>query len=99
MCNLCQIPIVRPAGVTAGALDSPAPLRHTYEGRTYLFCSEPCKWIFTSRPERFAGHKSLVDRLLSGDITPPDLGGVLRYMGLSEAEQGRDATDYDWAHR
>ncbi|MEV0387610.1 YHS domain-containing protein [Nonomuraea sp. NPDC050643] len=99
MCNLCQIPIIRAAGVLAGALDSPAPLRHTYKGKTYLFCSEPCKWIFTRRPERFAGHRSLIDRFLGGDIDPPDLGGVLAYMGLSEAEQGGDATGYAWATR
>lgn len=97
MCNLCHLPIVRPAGVVVGALDDPAPLRHTHNGRTYLFCSEPCKWIFTKRPERFAGNRSLIDRFLAGDINPPDLGGALAYMGLSEPEQGQDATGYAWA--
>ncbi|ABD09600.1 toluene 4-monooxygenase protein A [Frankia casuarinae] len=97
VCNLCQLPIVRAAGVEAGALASAAPLRHTHGGRDYLFCSEPCKWIFARRPERFAGHRSLVDRFLAGEISPPDLGGVLAYMGLSPAEQGQDATGYAWA--
>jgi toluene monooxygenase system protein A len=97
-CNLCQLPIVRAAGVALGALDTAAPLRHTHEGRTYLFCSEPCRWIFTQRPERFAGHQSLVDRFLAGDITPPDLTGVLAYFGLSPTEQGTDATNYAWAN-
>ncbi|WP_040790839.1 aromatic/alkene/methane monooxygenase hydroxylase/oxygenase subunit alpha [Nocardia paucivorans] len=96
-CNLCQLPIVRAAGVTVGALTDPAPLRHTHEGRDYVFCSEPCRWIFTRRPERFAGHRSLIDRVLSGEISPPDLGTVLEYFGLSAEEQGRDATDYAWA--
>jgi toluene monooxygenase system protein A len=98
-CNLCQLPIVRAAGVQAGFHSSAAPLRQVHKGRTYLFCSQPCQWIFTQRPQRFAGHLSLVDRFLSGQITPPDLGGVFRYMGLSEAEQGQDATGYAWAHR
>jgi toluene monooxygenase system protein A len=96
-CNLCQLPIVRAAGVEARFHSSAAPLRHVHGGRTYLFCSQPCRWIFTQRPQRFAGHLSLVDRFLTGQITPPDLGGVLRYMGLSEAEQGQDATGYTWA--
>jgi toluene monooxygenase system protein A len=96
-CNLCQLPIVRAAGVIAGAHTDPAPLTHVYKGRKYLFCSEPCRWIFTQRPDRFAGHQSLIDRVLSGEISPPDLGTVLQYFGLSPDEQGQDADDYAWA--
>ena len=96
-CNLCQLPIVRAAGVTAGAHTDPAPLTHIHNDRKYLFCSEPCRWIFVERPERFAGHQSLIDRVLSGEISPPDLGTVLAYFDLSPDEQGQDADNYAWA--
>lgn len=96
-CNLCQLPIVRAAGVIVGAHADPAPLTHVHDDRKYLFCSEPCKWIFTQRPDRFAGHQSLIDRVLSGEISPPDLGTVLQYFGLSAEEQGQDADGYTWA--
>ena len=49
------------------------------------------------RADRFAGHQSLIDRVLSGEIAPPDLGTVLQYFGLSAEEQGQDADNYAWA--
>lgn len=98
-CNICQLPIVRAGGVRAGYLNDAAPLVHEHNGRRYHFCSEPCRWIFQQQPERYAGHLSIVDRFLGGAISPPDLGGVLEYMGLgAPEEQGRDATDYAWAN-
>jgi toluene monooxygenase system protein A len=66
-------------------------------GRRYVFCSEPCQWIFEQNPSRFAGHLNLIDRFLAGQIQPMDLGGALGYMGLSPAECGTDATNYAWA--
>ena len=40
LCNLCQLPalFVRPGRNTACTLE--------LDGRRYLFCSEPCRWIF-----------------------------------------------------
>lgn len=67
-----------------------------YEGRRYVFCSRPCKWIFDEEPERIAGHRSVVDRLYNGVIQPPTLDGFLRYMGLPPEERGQDAHDYSW---
>src|ERR1700704_4178225 len=51
LCNLCQLPtlFVRPGKNTACTLEA--------DGRKYLFCSEPCGWIFTQEMSRFAGHK------------------------------------------
>ena len=97
-CNICQLPVVRAAGLLVGANTDPAPPRYVHEGRVYQFCSEPCKWIFTQRPDRFAGHKSITDRLWTGDIQPLNIGGLLAYMGLSEPEQGTDADNYAWAY-
>jgi len=98
-CNLCQIPLATAAGYMTGHLQTPAPLMLDYNGRRYIFCSEPCKWIFEENIERFAGHLSIVDRLLSGHIQPPTIPGALTYMGLSPAECGDDATNYAWAFR
>lgn len=90
VCNMCQIPVCSP---TVGV----PPRRVTHNGRTYTFCSEPCKWIFEQNPARYAGHLSIVDRLLAGYIQPPDMAGALAYMGLSPAEQGTDAMNCTWA--
>jgi len=97
VCNLCQIPVVSPAGYAVGFLKSPAPLLLDCQGRRYTFCSEPCKWIFEQNLGRFQGHLGLIDRFLGGLIQPPDLGGALAYMGLSPEECGQDATGYAWA--
>jgi toluene monooxygenase system protein A len=68
-----------------------------HNGRRYTFCSQPCKWIFEENIERFAGHLSIIDRLLAGQILPPTIPGTLAYMGLAPAECGDDATNYAWA--
>ena len=36
-------------------------------GRKYIFCSEPCAWIFSREPERYADHKGVVERVLAGE--------------------------------
>jgi toluene monooxygenase system protein A len=69
---------------------------HT-DGRRYYFCSPPCKWIFDIAPERYEGHKSLVDRLLGGMIEPGTLEGMLQYMGIFPGERGADPDNYEWA--
>ncbi len=97
VCNMCQIPVVTPAGFRAGKLESPEPQIHIHEGRQYVFCSEPCKWVFQLNPARFAGHTSVVDRFLGGEIQPPTIPGALEWMGLSPEEMGQDATNYAWA--
>jgi toluene monooxygenase system protein A len=99
VCNMCQIPVVTPAGYAAGHLRSPEPFVLDHNGRRYNFCSEPCRWIFTLNPERFAGHLSIVDRFLAGQIQPPTMEGALAYMGLSPEEMGNDAENYAWAAR
>jgi toluene monooxygenase system protein A len=97
ICNMCQIPLVNPAGFNAGRLAHPEPLIVDRDGRRLLFCSEPCKWVYEQNPARFAGHLSLVDRFLAGHIQPPTMEGALAYMSLSLAEMGQDATNYAWA--
>jgi toluene monooxygenase system protein A len=91
VCNLCQIPMCSP---TIGV----PPQLVTHNGRVYTFCSDPCRWIFEQNPARYAGHLSIIDRFLAGDIQPPNVAGVLAYMGLPPAEQGTDAMNYAWAY-
>ncbi|MEI6372676.1 MAG: toluene monooxygenase [Actinomycetes bacterium] len=97
ICNMCQIPLCNPAGYLMGYLDSPEPFIHIHNGRKYSFCSKPCQWIFEQSPGRFQGHLNFIDRFLAGMIQPPNLMGGLAYMGISPAEMGQDATDFEWA--
>src|SRR3712207_4177299 len=74
------------------------PLEHN--GRLYHFGSEVDRWIFEQEPERYQGHLSIVDRFLAGKINPPDLGGVLQYMGLGVvSDGGDDAHNYAWIEK
>ncbi len=84
ICNLCQLPTV-----------FASPKRHTVRtfnpaGRTYLFCSEPCRWIFEQQIERFAEHMTVVDRVVAGEA-PSDLIDLHTWMGHeSSASMGKD---------
>ncbi|HVU72825.1 MAG TPA: toluene monooxygenase [Mycobacteriales bacterium] len=84
LCNLCQLPtlFVRPGRNTACTLQ--------VGERNYLFCSDPCRWIFSQEPARFAGHHSLVDRIVLGEA-PGKLTDLHRWMGLdAPVETGKD---------
>ncbi|HEY4796749.1 MAG TPA: YHS domain-containing protein [Mycobacterium sp.] len=84
LCNLCQLPtlFIGPGRNTACTL--------AMNGRRYLFCSEPCRWIFQQEPQRFAGHKSVVDRIVAGEA-PGKLIDLQQWMGLTTpAENGKD---------
>ncbi len=84
LCNLCQLPtvFVRPGHNTACTA--------TANGRRYLFCSEPCRWIFTQELDRFGGHKSVIDRVVAG-MAPAGLADLFRWMSLeAPVETGKD---------
>lgn len=84
LCNLCQLPtvFVRPGRNTACTSE--------LDGRRYLFCSEPCRWIFTQESERFAGHRNVVDRIVVGEA-PGKLTELHEWMGLdAPLETGKD---------
>lgn len=94
ICNMSNIPVV---GTPFKHLVD-FPLEHN--GRLYHFGSEVDRWIFEQEPERYQGHMSIVDRFLAGKINPPDLGGVLQYMGLGVvSEGGDDAHGYSWIEK
>jgi Methane/Phenol/Toluene Hydroxylase/YHS domain len=67
-----------------------------YEGRTYYFDSDVSKWCFDLEPERYAGHLNVVERFVAGLIQPPDLPGLLGWMGVTPEVMGDDVYDYHW---
>jgi toluene monooxygenase system protein A len=94
-CDLCQLVLSAgtPQKNTASTLD--------HEGRRYVFCSEPCRWIFETEPERYAAHKNVVGRVLAGEA-PANLVALLRqYFGLDYASWGKDVNGglYPWLER
>jgi toluene monooxygenase system protein A len=91
-CDLCQLPLSAgtPRNNTANVL--------AYQGHDYIFCSQPCRWIFLCEPERYANHENLVKRVLSGEA-PADLAALLTdYFSLTPDTWGKDvySGDYDW---
>jgi toluene monooxygenase system protein A len=95
ICNVSQLPIVGIPGNGWDVRDYPLD----YEGRTYHFGSEIDRWVFQQEPARYRGHKSILDRFLSGQIQPPDVGGILNYFNLGPGEMGDDAHAYAWVER
>ena len=91
-CDLCQLPLSAgtPHNNTANVL--------AQEGKDYIFCSQPCRWIFLREPERYANHKGLVQRVLTGEA-PADFTALLTdYFRLTPDTWGKDvyAGDYEW---
>lgn len=91
LCNLCQLPtaFIRPGKNTACTLD--------YNGRKYIFCSEPCRWIFQQEPIKFASHKNVIDRVFAGEA-PTDLQGAIKWFEITPDVMGRDLYqgEYPW---
>jgi len=91
-CDLCQLVLCggTPLHNTAQTLE--------HDDRKYIFCSEPCLWIFRQEPERYAGHKDVVKRILSGEA-PANLLELLRkYFLLTQDMWGKDVAGgrYPW---
>jgi toluene monooxygenase system protein A len=91
-CDLCQLPLC------GGTPQKNAAIVLLFENQNYIFCSEPCRWIFLREPERYAGHRELVKRVLSGEA-PSNLPDLLtKYFQLTPETWGKDAYSgaYDW---
>ncbi|MGH8595845.1 MAG: YHS domain-containing protein [Gammaproteobacteria bacterium] len=93
LCNICGLSV----GSTPNRGHSNRGYWTDVDGRRYYFCSPVCEWIFKLEPARYLDHKSVIDRLLGGDIQPPDVEGALCYFDLMPGERGEDAHDYAWA--
>jgi toluene monooxygenase system protein A len=91
-CDMCQLVLCAgtPRHNTAETL--------ARDGKKYIFCSAPCRWIFEREPERYAAHRDVVKRILAGEA-PANLLELLRtYFGLTPAVWGKDvaAGRYPW---
>ena len=94
-CDLCQLVLCggTPARNSAEVVER--------DGRKYVFCSAPCRWIFEREPERYASHKGVVTRVLTGGL-PANLIALLRRgFGLDHDSWGQDASggQYPWLTR
>ena len=89
-CDLCQLVLCggTPARNSAGTL--------VHEGKKYIFCSEPCRWIFEREPERYAGHKDVVKRVLAGEAPANLVAMLTQYFGLSYSTWGKDIFGGDY---
>ena len=94
-CNLCQL-------VLSGGTPGKNTATIVTHGRDkYIFCSEPCRWIFEHERERYADHRDVVKRVLAGEA-PANLVAILtQYFGLRFETWGKDAFggDYEWLQR
>jgi toluene monooxygenase system protein A len=94
-CELCQLVLCN------GTPDHNTAVAATHDGRRRIFCSEPCRWIFDSEPERYAAHKGIVQQVLEGKAPANLLALVRQTFGLSFDTWGKDAFggEYPWLGR
>ena len=95
LCNTCHLPVCTHSKSSGGLWSvKDYPLKHN--GYTYHFCSKPCRQIWWE--DRDTMHlKTVVERLLAGQIKQPDVPGILEWMGLTPDVMGDDAYKYRWA--
>jgi len=67
----------------------------------YSFDSEISQWCFEQDPERYAGHRDIVKRVLAGEAPANLVALVQRYFGLDYETWGKDAFrgEYPWLDR
>jgi toluene monooxygenase system protein A len=94
-CDLCQL-----------VLSNGSPRRNAantleLKGKKYIFCSEPCRWIFEREPERYEEHKDIVKRVLAGEAPGNLIQMVREYFGLDYETWGKDiyGGNYPWIQR
>jgi len=94
-CHLCQIVLC------CGTPERNDAVAIEHDGKPYIFCSEPCRWIFEQEPERYAGHRDLVKRVLAGEAPGNLVEMLTQYCGLTYETWGKDARagSYPWMKR
>jgi toluene monooxygenase system protein A len=94
-CDLCQLVLC------GGTPRRNAAVTLEHGGRRYVFCSEPCRWIFQQEPERYEAHKDVVKRVLAGEAPANLIALLRRYFGLDHTDWGKDARggEYPWLTR
>jgi toluene monooxygenase system protein A len=94
-CDLCQLVLCggTPASNTAETV--------ARDGKKYIFCSKPCRWIFEKEPDRYEAHRDVVKRVLAGEAPANLIALLVRFFGLTYETWGKDvvAGDYRWMNR
>lgn len=75
ICNLCHVPCIYPEP------EHPTIRTSVFDGRTYWFCSDGCKWIFDREPQRYWTDYTLTEGILTGRV-PGDPEGLMKYLRL-----------------
>jgi toluene monooxygenase system protein A len=83
-CNLCQLVL---AGGTPEKNEANVLER---DGKSFIFCSAPCRWIFERESARYQSHDGLIARVLAGQAPANLLAMVREYFGLDYATWGKD---------
>ncbi|HEY0708847.1 MAG TPA: YHS domain-containing protein [Polyangia bacterium] len=89
-CNLCQLTM------SGGSPRQNSAVSIEHNGTLYMFCSEPCRWIFEQEPERYEAHKDLVKRVLAGEAPANLIMMLQQYFGLDYHSWGRDSRGGDY---
>jgi len=91
-CNLCQLML------SNGTPHENAARVLEHRGRKYIFCSEPCAWIFSREPDRYADHKGVVNRMLAGEAPANVVALTRTYFGVTSDVRGTDmfGGQYPW---
>ncbi|HLY11848.1 MAG TPA: YHS domain-containing protein [Planctomycetota bacterium] len=91
-CDLCQL-------VLCGG----SPMENTAQtlvhgGKKYIFCSDPCRWIFEKEPDRYASHEDVVKRILAGKAPANLIDLLTRTFSLTPDTWGKDVASgrYAW---
>jgi toluene monooxygenase system protein A len=94
-CDLCQIVL------SAGSPEHNTAIVHNHKGGKYVFCSEPCKWIFEKEPDRYEGHREIVKRVLNNEAPANVVALIRNYFGLDFNTWGKDVNsgNYSWLKR
>jgi toluene monooxygenase system protein A len=96
LCNLCHLPVCTFSKTPFDPNWRVRMFPLTHNGYTYQFCSKVCRQIWWE--DKDAMHlKTVGERLLAGEIQPPDVGGILAWMGLTPDVMGDDGANYAWA--
>jgi toluene monooxygenase system protein A len=95
LCDLCQLVLC------GGTPSRNSAIVADHAGRRYVFCSEPCRWIFEQERERYADHKNIVTRILAGEAPANLIALLQRYFDLTPETWGRDVYGgvYPWLKR
>jgi toluene monooxygenase system protein A len=95
LCNTCHLPQCTHISSHDG-MYRVRDFALTHDNYTYHFCSKVCRQIWWK--DRDMLHvKTVGERLIAGDIQPPDFAGLLKYMALTPVVMGDDAYNYRWA--